>query len=274
MSKIFIVLTIFLSYFIISCTSDAGTGQLPLMKLTPTNISFEDNDLFPDEKSNPQYLEIKNTGEGDLELSNIFFNKSPEGELDYYIEEISGVEYDKVTYPLILRKGEIAKVKIFLIPTDDGIKEATIQINSNMPNDDKVQKVDVTASDFVANLQVNEALKTSNGYINKTEDIKNLLVKKCTPGLDSRTLINICNIGKASLLISDLKLEGSAIAIEYFELEQLNTPAKIPGSFTYEGNCITGLAICHNIDSGTEANLKITNTSDNAPLQIIRLTAQ
>jgi hypothetical protein len=274
MNKILIGLIIFLTYFIVSCTSDAGTGKLPLIKLDPTNISFEDGDLLPYEKSNPQYLEIKNTGEGDLIISKIFFNESTDGDLDYYIEDISGVDYANVVYPITLKKGEIAKVKIILIPTDDGVKEATIQINSNMPFDDKIKIVNVTALDFIANLQINEAIKTSSGYQTKSENVKNLLVKPCVPNLDERTLLNICNIGKASLVVNSLVLEGDAIALEYFELEQLNTPAKILGSLTYEGNCITGLAICHNTDSGVEANLRVLNNSANSPTQVIRLTTE
>ncbi len=276
MKKVFMGIIVFLSCFIISCTSDAGTGKLPSIKLTPTNISFEDSNLFKNERSAPQYLEIKNTGEGDLKITNVFFNKStdPSRDLDYFIEEIAGTAYDQVEYPIVLKKGESVKVKIILIPTDDGIKKATIQIESNMEGDEGIKKVNVSALDFVANLQVNEALKSGSDYIVKSENIKNLLVKKCTPALDTRTLINICNIGKDSLIISDLALEGDGISLEYFELEQLNVPAKIPGDYTGDGNCITGLAICHNGDSGMSAKLRIKNNSTNAPDMIIRMESE
>lgn len=273
MKKIFVIMIVFLSYLIISCSSNAGTGKLPLIKISPTNISFEDSDLFKNERSNPQYLDIKNIGEGDLKITNVSFNKSAEP-LDYFIEEIGNTPYNEVTYPILLKKNEEVKVKIILIPTDDGIKKATIEIDSNMEGADGVKKVNVTALDFVANLQVNEAMKSQSDYITKSEDIKNLLVKKCTPSLDARTLINICNIGKDSLIISDLKLEGDGLGLEYFDLEQLNVPAKIPGDYTGNGNCITGLSICHNGDSGIKANIRILNTSENSPDKLIRLEAE
>ena len=276
MRKVFVMIAIFLSYFIISCSSDAGTGKLPLIKLEPTNISFEDNNLFKNERSQPQYLKIKNIGEGDLKITNVFFNKPTEAarDLDYFIEDIAGVDYSNVKYPIVLKNGDSVKVKIILIPTEDGIKNATIQINSNMEGDDGIKKVNVSALDFVANLKVNESVKSGSDYMIKSENIKDLLVKECTPGLDTRTLINICNIGKDSLVISDLKLEGNGLALEYFELEQLNVPAKIPGDYTGEGNCITGLSICHNGESGIQAKLRIVNNSENSPNFVVRLESE
>jgi len=273
--KIIMLMLLSLTFlFGISC-SDAGSSDLPEIKVEPEIISFDDNNLFLNVKSNPQTIVITNTGLADLEIKKVFFQTSPDGEIDYFVDTVAGIEYADVKYPVILKNKEEIKVKIYLIPTDGGIKKATLQIDSNMEGDKSSMHVEVSASDFSPELQIDEAIKGGSGYARIRKDIKTLTVKKCSVSLDARTLINICNMGKAALFINTLKLEGGALAMEYYEMEDLNTPAKIPGSFVSdEGTCITGLAICHNGDSDIEAKLIVESNSEYQADQEIKLISE
>ncbi len=246
------ILLISLLFVFYGCTSPA-TDELPKISVNG-KLTFNGENLFTGVET-IENIEIKNVGKGDLVIKEIYLDKSV-GEIDYSIKNYESsilAQGEELKFPATLKKGDWIKVRIAIVPTDYGIKETSLIIKSN-DRDSLTTKVDIFADNFFPELTIEKA---------GVEGIENLLVKKCSDRLNENTLIDICNKGKSALTIFDLKLTGDKEAISHFEVEAINFPAKLKGTFsTYI--CIEKLSICHNGESGIKAKLEIShNAGDN-----------
>lgn len=251
------ILSLLLLVMFVSCDNPA-TEDLPEIKFSEDLIIFEETIIGQRETRD---LKITNIGKGDLTISSVdFLDKS---KIDYSISAVQ-TSNGQNEFPVSLKKDEYLNIKILFEPTEDGEKEAVLKIKSNVRNKETIN-YEVKTSDLYPEIDVQKGLEPNIGE---------LTVSVCPEGWPvepAATKVNICNLGKAPLIISKIEFSDNS---GLFEIEPINLPAKIsnPG---LEKTCIENLSICYSKEAipGDSTTVTIFSNSTSLENYYIQVTA-
>lgn len=251
------ILSLLLLVMFVSCDNPA-TEDLPEIKFSEDLIIFEETFIGQTETRD---LKITNIGKGELTISSVdFLDKS---KIDYSISAVQ-TSNGQNEFPVTLKKDEYLNIKILFEPTEDGEKEAVLKIKSNVRNKETIN-YEVKTSDLYPEIDVQKGNEPNIGE---------LTVSVCPEGWPvepAASKINICNLGKAPLIISKIEFSDNS---GLFEIEPINLPAKIsnPG---LEKTCIENLSICYSKEAipGDSTTVTIFSNSTSLENYYIQVTA-
>lgn len=233
------VLIIFI--FLLYACDGVEVAKTPKMNVDDKLI-FSDSDLLEIGDEAQKNIKITNIGKGQLIITSISLLENS----DFSIGTYKVSNRDSSSFPFTLRHDDFLEVEIKIKASEEGGKSTKLLIESNDLKEPK-KTIDISASNFKPVLEVRyNSIAVEDLTVNKCEGID----------LSKGTLIDLCNIGKASLIIKNIELDGGN-----FKIEEINFPAKLKVS-AHIKTCVKKLSICNAGKSGEEGTIKVKTNED------------